>query len=107
MNEGFVSDETTRDVLEVQIDDYNKESGTDYDTNSFNLYYDDINKSMKNRQIDLLLVVNIFLTGFDSKRVNTLYVVKNLNYHGLIHAFSRTNRVKDEQKKFGKITRFR
>ena len=62
---------------------------------------------MKHRQIDLLLVVNMFLTGFDAKRLNTLYIDKNLNYHGLVQAFSRTNRIKDEKKKFGKITCFR
>lgn len=107
LNQGFASEQTTRDVLETHIKDYNLVFGTDYDTNNFNLYYDDINKRMKNRQIDLLLVVNMFLTGFDAKRLNTLYLDKNLNYHGLIQAFSRTNRVKDEKKKFGKITCFR
>lgn len=107
LNEGFVSEQTTRDRLESQIQDYNQMFSTDYDTNSFNLYYDDINKRMKNRQIDILLVVNMFLTGFDAKRLNTLYVDKNLNYHGLLQAFSRTNRIKDEKKKFGKITCFR
>ena len=105
--EGFITEETTRDLLEAQIRDYNQLFGTDFDTNRFNLYYDDINKRMKNRQIDLLLVVNMFLTGFDAKRLNTLYVDKNLNYHGLIQAFSRTNRVLNEKKKFGKITCFR
>lgn len=107
LNQGFTSEQTTRDALELQMQDYNKMFGTDYDTNSFNLYYDDINKRMKNRQIDILLVVNMFLTGFDAKRLNTLYIDKNLNYHGLIQAFSRTNRIKDEKKKFGKITCFR
>ena len=107
LNEGFANEQLTRDVLDSQIADYNEMFGTDFDTNRFNLYYDDINKRMKNRQIDLLLVVNMFLTGFDAKRLNTLYVDKNLNYHGLIQAFSRTNRVKDEKKKFGKITCFR
>lgn len=107
LNQGFANEQTTRDILDYQMDDYNKLFGTDYDTNNFNLYYDDVNKRMKNRQIDILLVVNMFLTGFDAKRLNTLYVDKNLNYHGLIQAFSRTNRVKDEKKKFGKITCFR
>ncbi len=106
-NEGFANELTTRDLLDAQIADYNKTFGTDYDTNNFNLYYDDINKRMKNRQIDLLLVVNMFLTGFDAKRLNTLYVDKNLKYHSLIQAFSRTNRVLNEKKKFGKITCFR
>ncbi len=107
LNEGFVEYGTTRDKLEEQIKDYNDTFGTDYDTNNFNLYYDDINKRMKNRQIDLLLVANMFLTGFDAKRLNTLYVDKNLSYHGLIQAFSRTNRVLNEKKKFGKVTCFR
>lgn len=62
---------------------------------------------MKNRQIDLLIVSDMFLTGFDAKKLNTLYVDKNLNYHGLLQAFSRTNRVLNEKKKFGKITCFR
>lgn len=107
LGEGFATEEQTRDLLEAQIQDYNQLFGTDFDTSRFNLYYDDINKRMKNRQIDLLLVVNMFLTGFDAKRLNTLYVDKNLNYHGLIQAFSRTNRVLNEKKKFGKITCFR
>ncbi|MFR9597367.1 MAG: type I restriction endonuclease subunit R [Rikenellaceae bacterium] len=106
-NVGFENEKTTRDLLDAQIADYNKLFGTDYDTNNFTLYYDDINKRMKSRQIDLLLVVNMFLTGFDAKRLNTLYVDKNLRYHGLIQAFSRTNRVLNEKKKFGKITCFR
>lgn len=106
-NEGFANEGHTRDLLEHQIRDYNKLFGTDFDTNHFNLYYDDINKRMKNRQIDLLLVVNMFLTGFDAKRLNTLYVDKNLNYHGLLQAYSRTNRILNEKKKFGKITCFR
>lgn len=107
MNEGFVSDGNTRDILEGYIRDYNEMFGTDFNTDNFNLYYDDINKRMKNRQIDLLLVANMFLTGFDAKRLNTLYVDKNLNYHGLLQAFSRTNRVLNEKKRFGKIVCFR
>ncbi len=107
LNEGFVEYGTTRDKLDTQIEDYNKIFGTDYDSNNFNLYYDDINKRMKNRQIDLLLVANMFLTGFDAKKLNTLYVDKNLSYHGLVQAFSRTNRVLNEKKKFGKVTCFR
>jgi type I restriction enzyme R subunit len=107
LNDGFVSDGNTRDVLEGYIQDYNVMFGTDFNTDNFNLYYDDINKRMKNRQIDLLLVANMFLTGFDAKRLNTLYVDKNLNYHGLLQAFSRTNRILNEKKRFGKIVCFR
>lgn len=107
LNEGFATEETSRDKLEGFMADYNQQFGTDYDTDHFNLYYDDISKRMKTKQINLLLVVNMFLTGFNAKCLNTLYVDKNLNYHGLLQAFSRTNRIKDEKKKFGKIICFR
>lgn len=107
LNQGFVSSQNTRDILEGYIKDYNETFGTDFDTDHFGLYYDDINKRMKNRQIDLLIISDMFLTGFDAKKLNTLYVDKNLNYHGLLQAFSRTNRVLNEKKKFGKITCFR
>lgn len=107
LNQGFATEETYRDKLDEFMDDYNQQFGTDYDTDHFNLYYDDISKRMKTKQINLLLVVNMFLTGFDAKCLNTLYVDKNLNYHGLLQAFSRTNRIKDEKKKFGKIICFR
>src|SRR5690606_37158917 len=76
----------SRDVLEGCITDYNDMFGTSFntrDSHSFYLYYNDIAKKVKERQIDLLLVVNMFLTGFDSKTLNTLYVDKNLKYHGL------------------------
>ncbi len=86
----------SRDILESCIADYNALYGTSFttkDSHSFYLYYNDIAKRVKEKQIDLLLVVNMFLTGFDSKTLNTLYVDKNLKYHGLIQAFSRTNRI--------------
>ena len=107
LNEGFATEDTSRDKLDGFMADYNQQFGTDYNTDHFNLYYDDISKRMKTKQINLLLVVNMFLTGFDAKCLNTLYVDKNLNYHGLLQAFSRTNRIKDEKKKFGKIICFR
>jgi type I restriction enzyme, R subunit len=100
----------SRDKLESYIGDYNKMFGTSYSTRDsalFYNYYKDISKRVKNRQIDILLVVNMFLTGFDSKLLNTLYVDKNLRYHGLIQAFSRTNRILDEVKSQGNIVCFR
>jgi type I restriction enzyme R subunit len=77
------------------------------DTQSFYNYYNDVSKKVKEQKVDVLLVVNMFLTGFDSKGLNTLYVDKNLKYHGLIQAFSRTNRIKDELKSQGNIVSFR
>jgi type I restriction enzyme, R subunit len=71
------------------------------DSESFYNYYNDISKKVKERKIDILLVVNMFLTGFDSPTLNTLYVDKNLEYHGLIQAYSRTNRILNEQKSQG------
>ena len=100
----------SRDKLEEFIGDYNTMYGTAFttrDTTSFYNYYNDIAKKVKERQIDILLVVNMFLTGFDSKTLNTLYVDKNLRYHGLIQAFSRTNRILDEKKSAGNIVCFR
>src|SRR5690606_23161067 len=84
--------------------------GTNYSTKNsqdFYNYYNDIAKRVKNKQVDILLVVNMFLTGFDSKPLNTLYVDKNLRYHGLIQAFSRTNRILDTVKSQGNIVCFR
>ncbi|MCD8529369.1 MAG: hypothetical protein LRY25_00725 [Flavobacterium sp.] len=92
------------------ISHYNKEFNTNYstrDSQSFYNYYNDIAKRVKNKDIDILLVVNMFLTGFDSKTLNTLYVDKNLKYHGLIQAYSRTNRILDEVKSQGNIVCFR
>lgn len=102
--------EHTRDTLENYIKHYNKEFGTNFtskDSQSFYNYYNDIAKRVKNRQIDVLIVVNMFLTGFDSKHLNTLYVDKNLQYHGLIQAYSRTNRILNEMKSQGNIVCFR
>jgi type I restriction enzyme, R subunit len=86
----------SRDSLEEYIGDYNEMFGCDFttkDSQSFYNYYNDIARRVKNREVDILLVVNMFLTGFDSKPLNTLYVDKNLKHHGLIQAFSRTNRI--------------
>ena len=100
----------SREKLDEFIEDYNQIFGTRFstkDTQSYYNYYNDISKRVKQKEIDLLLVVNMFLTGFDSKTLNTLYVDKNLKYHGLIQAFSRTNRILNEQKSQGNIVCFR
>ena len=100
----------SRDHLEDFISYYNKQFSTNYttkDSKSFYNYYNDIAKRVKHKQIDVLLVVNMFLTGFDSKTLNTLYVDKNLKYHGLIQAYSRTNRILNELKSQGNIVCFR
>lgn len=100
----------SRDKLESCIADYNKMFGTSYstkDSNSFYNYYRNIADRVKAREIDILLVVNMFLTGFDSPKLNTLYVDKNLRYHGLIQAYSRTNRILNETKSQGNIVVFR
>lgn len=98
-----------RDFLEDAIADYNKMFGTAYDTSAekFPNYYKDLSLRMKNREIDLLIVVNMFLTGFDATTLNTLWVDKNLKQHGLIQAFSRTNRILNSIKTFGNIICFR
>lgn len=100
------------DELQAIMDDYNEMFGTSFTTENFRAYYDDINLRMKKKRVDmrpldLCLVVGMFLTGFDSKKLNTLYVDKNMEYHGLLQAFSRTNRVLNEKKRFGKIVCFR
>jgi type I restriction enzyme R subunit len=102
-------DKSSRDFLEQAIADYNATFGTTYDTSSdkFQNYYKDISLRMKNREIDLLIVVNMFLTGFDATTLNTLWVDKNLKQHGLIQAFSRTNRILNSVKTFGNIICFR
>jgi type I restriction enzyme R subunit len=100
----------SRDKLESYISDYNAMFGTKFstrDSQSFYNYYNDISKRVKNKEIDILLVVNMFLTGFDSPMLNTLYVDKNLKYHGLVQAFSRTNRILNEKKSQGNIVCFR
>ena len=112
MNRGFANLKVAADEMQEIINDYNKNFGTSHSVENFGLYYDDINKRMKKKDpkmkpLDLLLVVGMFLTGFDAKKLNTLYVDKNLEYHGLLQAFSRTNRVLNEKKRFGKVICFR
>lgn len=97
----------TREKLDGFIADYNNMFQTNFSTKEFYTYYKDIGKRVKNKQVDILLVVNMFLTGFDSKLLNTIYVDKNLNYHGLIQAYSRTNRIVDEVKSQGNVVCFR
>lgn len=98
-----------RKFLDDAIKDYNKMFGTSYDTSSerFQNYYRDVSLRMKNREIDILIVANMFLTGFDAKTLNTLWVDKNLKWHGLIQAFSRTNRILNSVKTYGNIVSFR
>ena len=102
-------DQTARDFLDAAIVDYNKMFETTYDTSSekFQNYYKDVSLRMKNKELDLLIVVNMFLTGFDATTLNTLWVDKNLKMHGLIQAFSRTNRILNSIKTFGNIVCFR
>lgn len=99
----------SREFLGEAISDYNKKFGTNFDTSSdgFQLYYEDLSKRTKNKEIDILIVVNMFLTGFDATTLNTLWVDKNLRMHGLIQAFSRTNRILNSIKTFGNIICFR
>lgn len=97
----------TREKLDEFIADYNTMFKTNYSTNEFYAYYKDIGKRVKNKQVDVLLVVNMFLTGFDSKLLNTIYVDKNLKFHGLVQAYSRTNRILDEVKSQGNVVCFR
>ena len=102
-------DATSRDFLESAIADYNTTFSTNYDTSAdkFQNYYKDLSQRMKKREIDLLVVVNMFLTGFDATTLNTLWVDKNLRYHSLIQAYSRTNRILNSVKTFGNIVCFR
>lgn len=102
-------DAPSREFLESAINDYNAMFHTNYDTSSdkFGNYYKDVSLRMKNREIDLLIVVNMFLTGFDATTLNTLWVDKNLKYHGLIQSFSRTNRILNSIKTYGNIICFR
>lgn len=102
-------DKTSRDFLDGAIRDYNETFETNFDTSSdkFENYYKDLSMRMKNREIDLVIVVNMFLTGFDSTTLNTLWVDKNLKMHGLIQAFSRTNRILNSVKTYGNIVCFR
>jgi len=102
-------DVSSRDFLESAIVDYNAMFGTSYDTSSdkFQNYYKDVSERVKNREIDILIVVNMFLTGFDATTLNTLWVDKNLRLHGLLQAYSRTNRILNSVKTFGNIVCFR
>lgn len=93
------------------MNDYNQTFKTNYNTDNFEGYFSDVSKRMKevvrDDKIDILIVVNMFLTGFDSKKLNTLYVDKNLKHHDLIQAYSRTNRVEKERKPYGNIVCYR
>ena len=102
-------DTPSRDFLESAIADYNRMFATNFDTSAdkFQNYYKDVSQRVKNREIDLLIVVNMFLTGFDATTLNTLWVDKNLRQHGLMQAFSRTNRILNSVKTFGNIVCFR
>lgn len=102
-------DSSSRDFLDGAIKEYNAYFGTNYDTSAdkFPNYYKDVSLRMKNKDIDLLIVVNMFLTGFDATTLNTLWVDKNLKMHGLIQAYSRTNRILNSVKTFGNIVCFR
>jgi type I restriction enzyme R subunit len=102
-------DVSSRDFLDNAISDYNAMFGTSYDTSSdkFQNYYKDVSLRVKNREIDVLIVVNMFLTGFDATTLNTIWVDKNLRLHGLLQAFSRTNRILNSIKTFGNIVCFR
>jgi type I restriction enzyme R subunit len=106
----YATNPHTREKLDEFIGHYNQMFGSAYstkDSQSFYNYYNDISKKVKERKIDILLVVNMYLTGFDSPSLNTLYVDKNLRYHGLIQAYSRTNRILNELKSQGNIVVFR
>lgn len=110
--EGFDTDaldQTSRDFLESAIGDYNAAFNTNFNTSSdrFQNYYKDLSMRVKNREVDLLIVVNMFLTGFDATTLNTLWVDKNLKMHGLIQAYSRTNRILNSVKTYGNIICFR
>ena len=112
MNQNFSNQKVDADELQDIMNDYNEMYGTAFGTDNFRAYYDDINLRLKKKRadmesLDLCLVVGMFLTGFDSKKLNTLYVDKNMEYHGLLQAFSRTNRILNEKKRFGKIVCFR
>lgn len=100
-------DKHSRDELDQSMKDYNQMFKTNFNTDNFSGYFADVCKKMKNAEIDILIVVNMLLTGFDSKLLNTLYVDKNLKYHDLLQAFSRTNRVYDSSKPYGNIVCYR
>lgn len=104
--EGSLGTEHSRDALDRMILDYNRIFDKKYSSNTFQAYFTDVSKKVKNTEIDILLVVNMFLTGFDAKRLNTLYVDKRLKHHDLIQAFSRTNRIETQNKPYGNIVCF-
>lgn len=104
--DGELETEHSRDSLERMIKDYNQMFDKSYSTNTFSAYFTDVSKKVKNTELDILLVVNMFLTGFDAKRLNTLYVDKRLKHHDLIQAFSRTNRIETANKPYGNIVCF-
>ncbi|MGV3244889.1 type I restriction endonuclease subunit R [Staphylococcus sp. 11261D007BR] len=103
--------EHSREILDRVMKDYNEAFGTNYDTDHFDGYFSDVSKRMKavvpGEKIDILIVVNMFLTGFDSKKLNTLYVDRNLKHHDLIQAYSRTNRIEKETKPYGNVVCYR
>jgi type I restriction enzyme R subunit len=105
--ESVENQEHSRHSLERIISDYNKEFGTNFSTDTFSQYFADVSKKVKTTQLDLLIVVDMFLTGFDAKTLNTLYVDRNLRYHNLIQAYSRTNRVEAPTKVYGNIVCYR
>ena len=112
LEEGFDTDgldKNSRDFLEYAIGEYNKEFGTHYDTSAdkFQNYYKNLSQRVKDREVDILIVVDMFLTGFDATTLNTLWIDKNLRQHGLIQAFSRTNRILNSVKTYGNIVCFR
>jgi len=110
LSEGNTLNQHSRDKLESYIADYNKMFSTKFstrDSQSYYNYYNDIGKRVRAREVDILLVVNMFLTGFDSQPLNTMYVDKNLKHHGLLQAYSRTNRILNERKSQGNIVCFR
>ncbi|MDE6886207.1 MAG: type I restriction endonuclease subunit R [Helicobacteraceae bacterium] len=97
----------SKEFLENALKDYNAMFKTNFSLSNFDAYYKDVSNKLKEQEIDILIVVNMFLTGFDSKYINTLWVDKNLEYHGLLQSFSRTNRILNDVKKFGNIVCFR
>ena len=107
--EGSAMNSSAKEFLSAAIKDYNAMFKSNYgvDSNGFQNYYRDLAQRVKNQEIDLLIVVGMFLTGFDAPTLNTLFVDKNLRYHGLMQAFSRTNRIYDATKTFGNIVTFR
>lgn len=106
-DEGEPVNKHSREKLDEYIGDYNAQFGTNYSTDNFYGYYKNVGKRVKAKEIDLLIVVNMMLTGFDSKPLNTIYVDKNLKYHGLIQAYSRTNRIYGAKKSQGNVVCFR